>query len=105
YWSMSSISDRVQSLLLPSLNGGNYIANSFDPLGRLAGTALQTAGNGPMNAHEYEYNAANQRTRQTISGKDAWERQHYWDYTYDNIGQLKTAKGKDRVLNPGTGLY
>lgn len=104
YWSINSVSDRVQTLHLPSLSGGNFIANAYDPLARLVETVVQTPA-GAVNGHEYAYNAANQRTRQTISGKDPYYRQHKWDYTYDNIGQLQTAKGTDRVYNPGTGLF
>ena len=41
------------------------------------------------NSHVYAYNAGNQRTKQTrVEGS-------YVDYTYDNSGQLKTAKGTE----------
>src|ERR1041384_7865364 len=42
-----------------------------------------------LNSHSYNYNTGAQRTKQTRTGGD------YVDYTYDDIGQLKTAFGKE----------
>lgn len=42
-----------------------------------------------LNTHDYVYNQGNQRTQQVF------KEGNYLDYTYDNIGQLKTAKCKD----------
>jgi len=39
--------------------------------------------------HEYAYTEANQRPRQTFTAGN------YTDYAYDDIGQLKTATGKE----------
>ncbi|MBI3412123.1 MAG: hypothetical protein HY040_27645, partial [Planctomycetes bacterium] len=42
-----------------------------------------------LNSHAYDYNAGNQRTKQTRTAGD------YVDYTYDTIGQLQSATGKE----------
>ena len=42
-----------------------------------------------INSHSYTVNQANQRTEQVFTAGN------YEDYTYDKIGQLKTAKGKE----------
>ena len=42
-----------------------------------------------LNRHDYTYNAGSQRTAQTRTGGD------YIDYTYDDIGQLQSALGKE----------
>jgi RHS repeat-associated protein len=73
-------------LTLPS---GAYITNSYDANARLAGTYLMNSGGVQLNVHSYGYNTANQRTRQTRKAGD------YVDYTYDNIGQLISALGKE----------
>ena len=57
---------------------------------RLTDTSLYGAAGAYLNDHGYAYNAANQRTRQTFMEYTA---ANYVDYTYDNIGQLKTARG------------
>jgi RHS repeat-associated protein len=70
-------------ILLP---GSQTIVNDYwsDPVFRLAATSLGTA-----NYHGYEMNARHERTKQTF--RDG----NYIDYTYDNIGQLKSAVGKE----------
>jgi len=50
---------------------------------------LKNAQLSTLNSHQYEYNSGHQRTKQTLTAGN------YVDYTYDNIGQLKTAKGKE----------
>ena len=50
-------------------------------------------------------NAANQRTQQTIFDGNAAGNTHFTDYTYDAIGQLKTAKGTDHAYDYGVGDY
>jgi RHS repeat-associated protein len=70
-----------------TLPGGSYITNAFDSVARLSGTWLKNSGNTNLNSHLYGYNLAGQRTALTnIAGNRL-------DYTYDLIGQLKTAKG------------
>jgi RHS repeat-associated protein len=82
----NTASELVEQLNLP---GGSHIDNSHDAIGRLLSTALKNATNGTLNAHSYVYNDGHQRTKQTfLEG-------NYVDYGYDNIGQLKTAKGKE----------
>ena len=76
----------VTNLALP---GSLAITNQFDSVGRLSGTWLRSATNTVLNTHQYTYNAASQRTRQTRLAGD------YVDYTYDGAGQLKTAIGKE----------
>ncbi|MGO9203538.1 MAG: hypothetical protein ACLQM8_23700, partial [Limisphaerales bacterium] len=77
----------VQGLTLPS---GAVVTNSYDALARLTGTYLTNSQGAGLNLHAYSYNAANQRTRQTRLNGD------YVTYTYDNIGQLKTAVGTEK---------
>jgi RHS repeat-associated protein len=76
----------VQGLTLPC---GAVITNSYDALARLTGTYLTNSQGAGLNLHAYGYNAASQRTRQTRLNGD------YVTYTYDNIGQLKTAAGME----------
>jgi RHS repeat-associated protein len=78
-----------------SLGNGTYITNSFDNLGRLSGTTLRTIAGTLLNHHGYEHDVWIQRTnhlRQVrgIGGILATNSQRY---TYDAIGQLKTARG------------
>jgi len=70
-----------------TLPGGSYITNTFDNVARLLSTHLRNSLNSDLNSHAYGYNLAGQRTALTnIAGNRL-------DYTYDPIGQLKTAKG------------
>lgn len=85
---VSVVSDRMEQLLMPNVSGAGstFILNQYDGLARLTDTALYSS-QGAFNWHVYEYNAAHQRTKQTFANYN------YIDYTYDKIGQLKTAKG------------
>jgi RHS repeat-associated protein len=74
----------VTNLALPN---GSRITNAFDNVGRLTMTRLRTSGGTTLNTHSYLYNQGHQRTRQTRTDGS------YASYTYDNIGQLKTAIG------------
>jgi RHS repeat-associated protein len=78
--------DQPYQLDLPN---GTHIAKTFDDLGRLVTTALKNSSWAVLNSHSYEYNQGHQRTRQTFTAAN------YVDYTYDNIGQLKTATGTE----------
>ena len=74
----------VTNLALPNASA---ITNAFDSVARLTGTWLRTSSGAMLNLHTYGYNQANQRTAVTnFAG-------NYLNYTYDNIGELKTAKG------------
>jgi RHS repeat-associated protein len=74
----------VTNLALPN---GSRITNAFDNVGRLTMTRLRSGGGTTLNTHSYVNNQGHQRTRQTRTDGS------YADYTYDNIGQLKTAIG------------
>ena len=58
-------------------------------MARLLSTTLKNSAQSTINSHSYQLNAANQRTQQVFTAAD------YVNYTYDNIGQLKTAWGKE----------
>jgi len=74
----------VQELRLP---GGSMILNTHDGNSRLTNTKLQNSSATVLNQHAYIYNVGNQRTKQTFTDGN------YTDYTYDGIGQLRTAIG------------
>jgi RHS repeat-associated protein len=77
---------RVRELMLPN---SAYITNSYDILAQLLSTELENSGNTILNAHLYGYNVGNQRTNQTFLDNN------YQNYTYDKIGQLTSALGKE----------
>ena len=66
---------------------GAAITNVFDSVARLTGTYLQNSGHTNLNYHTYSYNKASQRTQQWRNNDS------YANYSYDLIGELKTAKG------------
>src|SRR5439155_22994653 len=76
----------VTNLALPN---GAAITNAFDGVPRLKGTWLKNSGGTILNSHAYGYNLAGQRTAMTNNAAN------YLNYTYDNIGQLKGAVGKE----------
>ncbi len=59
----------------------------FDYLNRLQGisSAPAAAGQLPL-SYAYQYNAANQRTRMTLTDSS------FWIYGYDSLGQVKSGK-------------
>jgi RHS repeat-associated protein len=59
---------------------------AYDKLNRLS--AVSHAPAGPAQSHAYDYNAANQRTKVTR------EDNAYWDFGYDTPGQLTSGKKK-----------
>lgn len=73
---------------------GAYIANTFDSVARLLSTTLKNSANTVLNSHNYGYNQGNQRTTLTNVAGD------YRLYTYDKIGQLKTALGSESGGTP-----
>ena len=73
-----------QELSYPS---GSRVRRQFDTLGRQTLTELRTSSGSVLNAHAYSYDAADRRTRQTLTHGN------YWQYTYDGLGQLTSAKG------------
>jgi RHS repeat-associated protein len=76
----------TKKLLLPN---GAYITNTYDNVARLTGTLLDNSSDVVLNSHQYTYNTGNQRTEQVFTAGN------FTDYTYDNIGQLQTAIGKE----------
>ena len=73
---------------------GAYITNTFDSVARLLSTTLNNSGNTALNSHGYAYNLGNQRTGMTNLPGD------YRVYTYDTVGQLKTAVGSEPGGSP-----
>ena len=84
YYSQSS--SEVTSLALP---GGAYITNTFDAVARETGTWLLNSSGSNLDSYVYTYNQGNQRTEVVRTAGD------YVTYTYDNMGELKTAVGKE----------
>jgi RHS repeat-associated protein len=74
---------------------GAYVTNSYDPVGRLLGTALNDSGNTALDAALYGYNAGNQRTAYTNAAGA------YVQYAYDPIGQLTNANSSVSGENRG----
>ncbi len=64
------------------------IAYGYDNVARLTSTVFKNGG-GTLNSHAYQYNVSGQRFQQTRTLGDTV------NYTYDAIGQLKTAVGKE----------
>jgi len=77
-----------------SLPGGAYITNHYDSVSRLLFTKLNNAANLAINAHQYAYNPGNQRTQQVFTVGN------FVNYIYDDIGQLKSAQGKEAGGTP-----
>ena len=84
--SATTASTLIKKLSLP---GGSYATNDFDSVARLLGTKLKNSAHIVLNSHDYLYNVGGERTKQTF--KDL----NYLDHTYDTLGQLKTALGKE----------
>jgi RHS repeat-associated protein len=83
-------SDGIQNLVSSiGLPRGSFITNTYDANARLLGTWLEKNDSTILNSHVYSYNQGNQRTQQVFTAAN------YVDYTYDPIGQLETAKGKE----------
>ena len=72
-----------------SLPNGAYVTNGYDGNARLLSTVLKNSGNAVLDSEAYAYNQGNQRTGETNTAGD------YRNYTYDNLGELKTALGAE----------
>ncbi len=72
-----------------ALANGSVVTDTYDDLGRLLSTVLKNAGGGVLNAHAYGYDAAHQRTNQTLAEGN------WWQYGYDAMGQLTGAQGRE----------
>jgi len=77
---------RVDQLTLPN---GADITNTFDNLARMLSTKLVNSSSAILDAYGYVYNQAGQRTSVTRTAGDVVK------YAYDNVGELKTALGKE----------
>jgi RHS repeat-associated protein len=76
----------VQTVSLPN---GMSVTNGFDSAGRLTATAMLNSSLAALDLQQYGYNANSWRTSQTrFDGSSV-------AYTYDHIGQLKTANAKE----------
>jgi YD repeat-containing protein len=82
---MKSLTQR-RKLTLP---GGAYITNAYDNVARLLSTSPKASSNSLLNAHQYVYNPANQRTQQVFTAGN------YVNYAYDPSWQLQSATGLD----------
>ncbi len=72
----------IKRLLLPNLS---IITNDFDSVARPLGTWLKTSTGTLLDSASYGYNSGDQRTTFTNAAGT------YYQYTYDNISQLKVA--------------
>ena len=72
----------IRNLALPT---GSVITNHFDSIGRLFETKLRNSSGSILNSHVYAYDRAHPGTNHIRTAGD------YVNYTYDDIGQLKTA--------------
>src|SRR5438034_190128 len=74
---------KCQSMVLSCFT--SIITNDYDSVARQLGTWLKTSTGTALDSATYGYNAANQRTAFTNAAGT------YYQYTYDNISQLKIA--------------
>ena len=86
YGAPSTASALVDAITLPN---GAKITNTYDNVARLLSTKLLNSSSSILDSESYSYNLAGQRTAETNTAGD------FRNYTYDNIGELKTAIGKE----------
>jgi RHS repeat-associated protein len=77
---------QVSRLVLPN---GAFITNNYDSVARLLSTTLKSSQSTILNAHQYSYNLASQRTQQVFTATNCV------NYAYDGMGQLISAIGKE----------
>ena len=82
------------NLALPNTS---RITNGFDTVARLTTTRLNTSGGATLNYHGYTYNQGSQRSQQTRTDASTVT------YTYDNLGQVKTAVGSGGLSTENLG--
>jgi RHS repeat-associated protein len=90
--------DRPGIISLPVGQYGASVNNSYDSLGRLNEATLNTPlNNGQLSAtidYQYSFDAGNEVTQQVYTTALGYvNASHYLNYTYDNIGQLRSAQG------------
>ncbi|MBI4664768.1 MAG: hypothetical protein HY735_38760 [Verrucomicrobia bacterium] len=81
-----SASPLIEKLTLPS---GAYVNMAYDGAARLLSTILKNSSQTSLNQHSYAMDTGDRRTKQTRLDNS------YVEYTYDDIGQLLTATGKE----------
>jgi RHS repeat-associated protein len=81
----------VRTLSLP---GSLSITNDYDFAGRLIATKMLNASQTVLDSYAYGYDAAGRRLTQTRTDNSTVA------YTYDRIGQLKTAKAQEPNATP-----
>jgi YD repeat-containing protein len=75
-----------------SRGGQVVVDNSFDSLGRLTSkTNKKASGGATVNSYTYTLDNADRRTKATFADG------RYWDYTYDDAGQLTDAVLKSQA--------
>ena len=80
---------QLQRVVALTLANAAVITNQYDSVARLTLTELMNSSGSDVDSYSYSYNAANQRTNVVRTAGD------YVNYTYDNIGELQTAVGKE----------
>jgi RHS repeat-associated protein len=75
--------------------GGFWITNTFDGWGRMTDTTLYDNTSTILNRHGYTLNHAHQRTTVTRTNYAASTYNGKVDYTYDNAGEVRTARAYD----------
>jgi len=88
-------STKISALYFSSMSY-SYIDYERDDMARLTQLSLDT---GTYDQLQYRYDAGSQVTQQVFTAAN------YINYTYDNIGQLKTAQGFDHYYDDGVGNY
>jgi RHS repeat-associated protein len=83
-YNFSAASPLVSSVALP---GGASITNSYDGLARLLSTKMLNSSQSILDSEAYAYDPDSYRTQQVFTATN------YINYSYDNIGQLKSAHG------------
>ncbi len=86
YNSGSFSSPLVKTLTLPY---GMSITNGYDIGGRLTATTLLNSNSVPLDSQKYVFDADSRRIQQTRTDNSTVA------YTYDSIGQLKTASARE----------
>ena len=88
-----SYNDKSTLLESTSFNNGSEDVfksqNSFDPINRLKTIEHNNLKTSNIEQYSYELNKANQRTKFTLANGE------YWDYQYDDLGQVISAKRYD----------
>jgi len=78
--------DQPDQIVRPSQNG-NLVDMDYDAMARPKDTAVGTGAMPSYFEYYYHYNAGSELTQQVFAANN------YINYTYDNIGQIKSANG------------